>query len=142
MTEAIPAIQPKQVAPFDIEAYMKNEDGSERSFLRGDNGTNGRVSKKFDSLSQYWVDIITSKYDQDVSSLWVGPKGSGKSSAVLSVCYQAALKIADFVNDGSKWDEYYNLHELTACILEEEATRLMNIQRKYIIKNYDDIGIG
>ena len=135
--EAIPQLQPRHIAPY---TYM--EDGRIRSFARGKDKTHGMVSQKFDSLSSYWVSTITGEFDQDISAMWVGPKGSGKSSAVLSASYNCALKVAAWVNDGSKWDEYYNLHELTACILEEEATRLMNIQRKYVIKNYDDIGLG
>ena len=125
-----------------ITPYIKNIDGSIRSFTRGDDKTDGRVSKRFDSLSDYWVDTITNSFDQDISAMWVGNKGTGKSSAVLSVCYHSAIKIAEWRNDGSKWEDYYNLHTLTACILEEDATRLMNIQEPYICKNYDDIGIG
>lgn len=133
-----PAVE--SVAP--VEPYTFYPNGKVWSFCRGVDKTGGNVSVKFDSITDYFVDIITSPYDQDVSALFVGNKGSGKSSAVLSICYNAAIKIANFVNDGSKWDEYYNLEELTACILETDATRLMNIQRKYVIKNFDDIGIG
>ena len=125
-----------------FQPYTKYENGKVWSFCRGVDKTGGRTSTRFDSISSYFVDIVTSQFDQDVSALFVGNKGTGKSSAVLSICYHSALKVADFMNDGSTWDDYYNLHELTACILEEEATRLMNIQRKYVIKNYDDIGIG
>lgn len=126
----------------EFRPYTVYPDGKQWSFCRGVDKTGGRTSQRFDSISQYWVDTITSPFDQDISALFVGPKGSGKSSTVLSICYQSALKIAEFMNDGSRWDDYYNLHELTACILEDEANRLMNIQRKYVIKNFDDIGIG
>lgn len=125
-----------------IVPYVVNEDGNLRSFLRGAKGIASLDTGRFDSISQIFVDIITSQYDQDVSILGVGAKGSGKSSAFLSVAYWCAQKVAAWKNDGSKWDEYYNLEEYTAVILEEEATRLMNIQEKYIIKNFDDIGIG
>jgi hypothetical protein len=128
--EAIPKFEPYTILP----------DGSARSFCRGVDKTEGHDSERFDSLSDYWVGIITGKFDQDVSAMWVGPKGSGKSSAVLSVSYHCAIKLAALL--GGKWDEYYNLHELTACILEEEATRLMGVNRKYVVKNYDDIGLG
>lgn len=125
-----------------FDPYIKYPDGSLFSFCRGPDKTGGKISARFDSISSYWASIVTSDFDQDVSALFVGPKGSGKSSTVLSINYHAAHKIADFVNDGSTWDDFYNLHELTACILEEDATRLMNIQRKYVIKNFDDIGIA
>jgi hypothetical protein len=126
--------------PF--QPYIKYPDGHLWSFCRGVDKTGGRVSHRFDSISSYFVDIVTSPFDQDVSALFVGNKGTGKSSTVISIDYNCAIKIAEWMNDGSRWDDYWNLHELTACILEEEATRLMNIQRKYIIKNFDDIGIG
>lgn len=125
-----------------FDPYIVYPNGIHWSFCRGPDKTDGNEATKFDSISQYWVDIITSPYDQDVSSLFVGAKGMGKSSTVLSICYNCAIKIADWKNDGSRWDDYYNLHELTACILEDESTRLMNIQRPHIVKNYDDIGIG
>ena len=131
-----------------IIPYLNTPDGL-RAFTRGDNAfTRGEmrstsmISDRFDSISSYWVDTITNSFDQDISALWVGPKGSGKSSTVLSVSYHCAIKIAAWANDGSKWEDFYNLHTLTACILEEEATRLMNIQEPYVVKNYDDIGIG
>ena len=126
----------------DFKPYIEYANGNLWSFCRGVDKTKGVTSTRFDSISGYFTDIVTSPFDQDVSALFVGPKGSGKSSTVISICYEAAHKIAAWVNDGSKWDDYWNLHEYTACILEEEATRLMNIQKRYIIKNFDDIGIG
>jgi hypothetical protein len=125
-----------------FDPYTVYPNGEMWSFCRGVDKTNGNKSSKFDSVSSYWVDIVTSKFDQDVSAMFVGPKGAGKSASVLSICYHSAVKIADWVNDGSRWDDYYNLHELTACILEDESTRLMNIQRRYVVKNFDDIGLG
>ena len=105
---------------------------------------------RFDSLSGLFVDIITGKHNQDVSILWVGKKGTGKSSAALSTCYNCALKVADWYNEygpqGSrkdlKWYDFYNLERYTAVILDEDATRLMNIDDPYCIKNFDDIGVG
>lgn len=126
----------------NFSPYTKYDDGHLWSFARGVDKTAGKTSTEFDSISQYFTNIITGQFDQDVSALFVGNKGSGKSSAVLSICYNCAIKIADWVNDGSKWDDYYNLHELTACILEDDANKLMNIQRKYVVKNFDDIGLG
>jgi hypothetical protein len=139
--DLIPMFSPATIE-LPSTPYTLLEDGTMRSFCRGPDKTDGRISGIYDSISSYWVNTITGEFDQDISSLWVGPKGSGKSSAVLSVCIESAKKVADWKNDGSKWNEYYNLHELTACILEEEATKLMNIQRKHVIKNFDDIGIG
>jgi hypothetical protein len=125
-----------------IVPYNIDENGNVRAFTRGVDMQDGHISEKYDSLSGYWVDTITNSFDQDISAMWVGAKGSGKSSAVLSVCHQSAIKVSAWVNDGSTWEDFYNLHELTACILEEDSTKLMNIQRKYVIKNFDDIGIG
>lgn len=128
--------------PDTFQPYTEYPNGKMWSFCRGVDKTAGNISTRFDSISQYFFDIITSPFDQDVSCLFVGNKGSGKSSAVLSICYHTAVKVAEWVNDGSKWDDFYNLHELTACILEDDANKLMNVQRKYVIKNFDDIGLG
>ncbi len=129
--------------PWTSKLYTLNFDGTFRAIARGHDKTGGgNKSRMFDSISGYLTDIVLGGFDQDVSALVVGPKGSGKSSAVLSIDYHSAIKIAEWMNDGSKWTDYYNLEEYTAIILEEEATRLMNIQIKYIVKNFDDIGVG
>lgn len=129
------------------EPYSVYPNGKVWSFGRGYDKTGGKESTAFNSISSYMVDIVTSSFDQDISCLFVGNKGTGKSSTVLSICYHAAVKIAAWYNEKSnnadhKWQEFYNLEELTACILEKDANRLMGIQRPHVIKNYDDIGIG
>jgi len=143
MSEALQSMPNIGMDPaLQFNPYTVYPNGMYWSFCRGVDKSGGNTNTKYDSISQYWVDTITSPFDQDISALFVGPKGYGKSSTVLSINYHCALKVADWMNDGSKWDDYYNLHELTACILEDEANRLMQIQRKYVIKNFDDIGIG
>lgn len=122
--------------------YNLGEDKRYYAFTRGTaahasitNGVNG-----YESLSDYFVETITGKHNQDISCLVVGPKGSGKSNTVLSISYACAVKLAKKM--GGEWQDYYNLHELTACILEERANELMNLQRRFVIKNFDDISLG
>ena len=64
--------------------YTTYPDGHVWSFCRGVDKTGGRISHRFDSISQYFVDIVTSPFDQDVSALFVGNKGTGKSSTAVS----------------------------------------------------------
>ncbi len=130
----------------EIVPYYTDVDGNFYSFTRGEEEhiTRREMSKGYYSLSDYFVNIILGKHNQDISCLVVGNKGAGKSATVLSLAYHCAVKISMFLNNGddSLWPNYYNLHELTACILEEESNRLMNVQQKYVIKNFDDISLG
>ena len=131
---------------LEIVPYTIDEKGNYYSFTRGSVANASATTRKgeFDSISSYFTGIITGSHNQDVSCLVVGNKGAGKSFTVLSLCYQCARKISAFVNNGdeSRWPDYYNLHALTACILEEECSRLMNIQQRYVVKNFDDVSIG
>lgn len=97
-------------------------------------------STKYDFIVDYFVDIITSPYDQDVSLLLVGNKGGGKSRAGLSLCYYAACEVAE--RKGGRWDDYFNPLTHMAIISPKRASELMAVKDKYAIKNYDDIGIG
>lgn len=97
-------------------------------------------SKKFETIVGYFVDTITSKYDQDVSLLLVGNKGRGKSRAALSLCYYAGCELAERL--GGRWDDYFDPYTHLAIISPKRATELMAIKDKYAVKDYDDIGIG
>jgi hypothetical protein len=97
-------------------------------------------SKKYDIIVDYFVDIVTSKYDQDVSLLLVGNKGGGKSRTGLSLCYYAACELAE--RKGGEWEDYFDPIENMAIISPHRASEVMSIKRKYAVKNYDDIGIG
>ena len=110
------------------------------SFLRGKDKTHGHASEKYDSLSKFFVDTITNKYNQDISFLLVGRKGSGKSYTSLSLAYQCATQLAERV--GGTYTDYFNPDENLATIDPNEANRLMANMKKYQVKIYDDIGIG
>jgi hypothetical protein len=97
-------------------------------------------SKKYDVIVDYFVDTITSKYDQDVSLLLVGNKGRGKSRAALSMCYFAGCELAERL--GGRWDDYFDPLTHMAIISPKKASEVMAIKDKYAIKNFDDIGIG
>lgn len=110
------------------------------SFTRSLNAVPFGESHKYDYLVEFFADEILGPYDQDISLLLVGNKGRGKSLAALSLSYYTACEIAERL--GGSWKEYFNPETNLAVILEEEANSVMAIQKKYQVKNYDDIGIG
>lgn len=95
---------------------------------------------KYDYLVEFFANEILGPYDQDISLLIVGNKGRGKSLTALSMSYYTACEIASRL--GGKWTDYFNPDTNMAVILETEANSVMSIQKKYQVKNYDDIGIG
>ena len=97
-------------------------------------------STKYDIVVDYFVDTITSKYNQDVSLLLVGNKGKGKSYCGLSLCYFAACELAERL--GGKWKEYFNPHTHMAIVSPKRATEVMGITSKYAVKNFDDVGLA
>lgn len=97
-------------------------------------------SKRYDVIVDYFVDTITSKYDQDISLLLVGNKGGGKSRTGLSLCYYAGCELAERM--GGRWDDYFDPEKNMAIISPRRASEVMSIKDKYAVKNYDDIGIG
>ena len=97
-------------------------------------------SKKYETIVGYFVDTITSKFDQDISLLLVGNKGRGKSRTGLSLCYFAGCELAERL--GGRWDDYFNPYTHMAIISPKRASEVMSIKDKYAVKNYDDIGIG
>lgn len=97
-------------------------------------------SKKYDIIVNYFVDTITSRFDQDVSLLLVGNKGGGKSRTGLSLCYYAGCELAERL--GGRWDDYFDPITNMAVISPTKAAQVMSIKDRHAIKNYDDIGIG
>jgi hypothetical protein len=98
------------------------------------------TTEKYDFLIEYFVDIITGKFNQDVSMLLVGNKGRGKSITALSLSYFAACELAQRM--GGHWKDYFDPETNMAVISPKRANEVMAIKDKYAIKNYDDIGIG
>ena len=110
------------------------------SFCRGMDFVPKGESHKYEFLVEFFVNEITGPYDQDISFLLVGNKGRGKSLAALSISFYTACELAERL--GGKWTEYFNPETNLAIILEDEANKVMGIQKKYQCKDYDDIGIG
>lgn len=111
-----------------------------RSFLRGKDKTAGHQSMKYDSLSRFFVDTITGPYNQDISFLLVGKKGSGKSYTSMSIGHRCGLLLAETL--GGTWLDYFNPELNIATIDPNEANRVMSNMDKYQVKIFDDIGIG
>jgi hypothetical protein len=116
--------------------------GDHRSFARSKDNNDfiATESKKYDTIVGYFVDEITSPYDQDISLLLVGNKGRGKSRAALSLCYYAACELAE--RKGGEWKDYFDPETHLAVISPTKASEVMKIKDKYAVKDFDDIGIG
>jgi hypothetical protein len=111
-----------------------------RSIGRGRDKTYGRVSQKYDSLSKFFAETVTGKFNQDISFLMVGKKGTGKSYCQLSLAYHTSCEIAEIM--GGQWSDYFDMESNMAIIDPEKANQIMGKQDKYAVKIYDDIGIG
>lgn len=98
------------------------------------------ASKKLECLSVFFANTVTGEYNQDISFLMVGKKGTGKSYAQLSIAYSTACEIAELV--GGHWTDYFNMEENIAIIDPVRANEVMGNQDKYAVKMYDDIGVG
>lgn len=98
------------------------------------------LTEKYDYLTDHFVDIITGKFNQDVSLLLVGNKGGGKSLAALSLAFFCACEVAE--RKGGHWKDYFDPKTHMAVISPRRANEVMAIKDKFCIKDYDDIGIG
>lgn len=98
------------------------------------------ASKKHESLSIFFAQTVTGEYNQDISFLMVGKKGTGKSYAQLSIAYSTACEIAEIM--GGHWSDYFDIDQNVAIIDPVRANEVMGIQDKYAVKMYDDIGVG
>ena len=111
-----------------------------RAIARGVDKTHGYVSDKYECLSRFFARTVTSDFNQDISFLLVGNKGTGKSFAQLSLAYHTACHIAEIL--GGTWQDYFNIETNLASIDPESANRVMAVQSKYAVKVFDDISIG
>lgn len=111
-----------------------------RSVARGFDKTQGRHSKKFDNIAQLFAETVTGEYNQDISFLMVGKKGTGKSYCQLSLAYHTACHIAEIV--GGHWSDYFDMDACVAIVDPDRANEIMGYQERYAVKIYDDIGVG
>lgn len=90
-------------------------------------------------LSDLYCDKITSKFNQHITSMTVGPTGSGKSSFNIRLGYETAIKVSEKM--GGEWEDYFNVDHI-GIITKEEIFRVMSISKKYAFLMLDDIGVG
>ena len=89
-------------------------------------------------FSQVLSDITTSPYNQHTTVTTVGPTGSGKSNANLSIGYAYACNVANKM--GGEWEDYFNIDNI-GIITTEEIYRVMQKSKKYSFLLLDDIGV-
>jgi hypothetical protein len=94
-------------------------------------------------LIETFARSVTSNYNQDISFLLQGEKGSGKSYSSLRIAYNTARKIAE-IRDGTwkEWENYFDIEKNLAVINPEKASNLMKNVRKFNVAVFDDIGVG
>lgn len=90
------------------------------------------------AFSKVLSDITTSKYNQHTTVTTVGPTGSGKSMANLSIGYAYACNVANKM--GGEWEDYFNIDHI-GIIVKDEIYRVMQISKKYSFLLLDDIGV-
>ncbi|RPJ53951.1 MAG: hypothetical protein EHJ95_01190, partial [Methanobacteriota archaeon] len=94
------------------------------------------------NLAKFIASTITGPFNQDISFMLVGKKGTGKSKASLSISCMVAYEVACAIdNDPKKWKDYFNI-DLVAIIDPIAAADLIVLPGKYLCKLYDDIGLG
>jgi hypothetical protein len=111
-----------------------------RSIGRGPDKTYGYGSTKYEKLSRFFAQTVTGEFNQDISFLIVGKKGTGKSFTQLSLAYSTACEIAEQV--GGSWNDYFDIERNMAIVDPLKANEVMGIQDRYAVKVFDDIGIG
>jgi hypothetical protein len=140
----ITTLKPQPLSDTEIRNMLsRNNPGQYTCAIRADTDeylVSVGESKKYDVIVEYFVDTITSKFDQDISLLLVGNKGRGKSRAALSLCYYAGCELAE--RKGGRWDDYFDPETNMAIISPIKASAVMGVKNKFAVKNFDDIGIG
>ena len=91
------------------------------------------------NISRFFADTVTGPYNQDISMLLVGKKGTGKSLASLALARMTAGEIAKRL--GGKWQDYFSMDNV-AIIDPERASELIISQKMHNVYLYDDIGLG
>lgn len=95
-----------------------------------------QVNDRF-SISKYWVSITTGKYNQDVTCLINGIKGSGKSNFMLSEGWRCAERTAEIL--GGQPSDYFSIDNI--CIMDPESiVEILTKPEKNQIIGLDDSG--
>lgn len=90
-------------------------------------------------LSNIFAMRMTSEFNQHITGLMVGRTGAGKSSFIIRLGYDTAIRVAEKM--GGEWEDYFNIDNI-GIITREEIYRVMNISKKYSFLMLDDIGVG
>lgn len=98
-----------------------------------------RAFKPTFNISKFFADTVCGPFNQDISMLLVGKKGTGKSLASLSLARLTASEIAK--RRGGTWHDYFSMKNV-AIIDPERASDLIINQEMHQVYLYDDIGLG
>lgn len=92
------------------------------------------------NLARHWAGVSTGKYNQDVSVMIEGPKGTGKSFTGLSLAINSAKWQAEFL--GTNWRDHFDIERTCAIVDTEKADDVMMNSERYDVRLFDDISLA
>jgi len=93
------------------------------------------------NLCQYFARLVVSPFKQSGELLIVGPRGSGKSYAGLSISHGTAAWIAYYRKKGT-WRDYFNPDVDLGIISTEQIVNVLMQPGKYKVRLGDDLGLA
>lgn len=91
------------------------------------------------TLAEIFADRFCGTHNQDVVFLLTGPRGSGKSMALLSLAHSLALEVVK--RRGGKPEDYFNENHIAIVDPEKLIEKMVNLKR-YGIYVLDDASIA
>jgi hypothetical protein len=92
------------------------------------------------NICRHWAGISTGTHNQDVSFMLEGPKGTGKSTTGLTLCYNAARWEAEFL--GTDWRDHFDIERTVAIVDPDRADEVMVNTVQYDVRLFDDISLA
>jgi len=93
------------------------------------------------NLCQYFARLVVSPFKQSGELLIVGPRGSGKSYAGVSISYGTAAWVAYYLKKGT-WRDYFNPDIDLGIISTEQIVNVLMQPGKYKVRLGDDLGLA
>jgi hypothetical protein len=110
------------------------------SLCRGRDKPDYLLDGNTENICRHWAGLATGKHNQDVSFSLEGQKGTGKSSSGVTLSYNTAKWIAEFLGDD--WRDHFDMERTVAIIDSEKADDVMMNTKKYDVRLFDDISLA
>ncbi|MFA4973271.1 MAG: hypothetical protein WC683_11705 [bacterium] len=108
-------------------------------------GRGGRPFVEHDvpPLSRMLAGRVTSQFNKDAVLLLEGPRGGGKSMALLYLAWRTAQEISTILHGTpDRWREHFDIGRNVAVIDEDRVNELMGTIGKHQVLIADDVGAG